>query len=53
MSELAEELGRMRMACRKIEASFRLQGGGALKKAIVMKKPAGRPTRCLRGCRTS
>ncbi len=47
LSELAEELGRMRMACRKIEASFRLQGGGGLKKAIVMKKPAGRADEVL------
>jgi DNA polymerase-4 len=42
LADLAGELCRMRMACRKIEVSLRLQGGGVLKKALVMKKPTGR-----------
>ncbi len=42
LADLAGELCRMRMACRKIEVSLRLRGGGGMKKTFVMKKPTGR-----------
>ena len=42
LAGLAGELSRMRMACRKLEVSLRIQDGGGVKKSLVMKKPTGR-----------
>jgi nucleotidyltransferase/DNA polymerase involved in DNA repair len=36
---LADELGRMRMACRKMEVALSLGNGDTVKKALVMKRP--------------
>ena len=44
---LSDELGRMRLACRKVRLILFLQDGSSLEKALVMKKPTAEGTHIL------